>query len=294
MQFNAAMTITAIVKKFKVSILLVLSFVVLENVAWIIEPTFFGTLLDSLIERFYDKEKISFALPLIIWASIYLLNVAGGTLHRYFSGKVYAKIYADTASNVINYSRKKGFATSTIFARADLAKEYIVFLKERLPEVIWQLSATFGAMIALFFYDWRIAALAVLVIVPIAVINNIYRKNVVTLQRNLHDKREDQYRVIETGSPATIKEYFNHMVIPQTKIAKWSSIDFVIIKVLLMFIFIGVLFIAVDVDQFSTGKTYAIVSYIWTFIASTDYMPGLMESVTAVRELNSRLREEDF
>ena len=82
------------------------------------------------------------------------------------------------------------------------------------------------------------------------------------------------------------------MVHPQSKIAKWSSIDFMIIKVLLLFIFIGVLFIAVDVDKFSTGKIYAIVSYIWTFIASTDYIPGLMESITAVKELNTRLKEE--
>jgi hypothetical protein len=288
------MTIIDIVKKFKLNILLVLSFVLLENISWIIEPTFFGKLLDAMIERFYDKENVNYLFPLLIWAVIYLLNVAGGTLHRLFSGKVYATIYADTATNVINYSRKKGFPTSTIFARADLAKEYIVFLKERLPEVIWQLSATFGAIIALFFYDWRIAALAVLVIVPIGLINNIYRKNVVTLQANLHDKREDQYRVIETGNPATIRAYFYNMVLPQSKIAKWSSIDYLVIKVLLMFIFIGVLFIAVDVDQFSTGKTYAIVSYIWTFIASTDYIPGLMESITAVRELNSRLKEENI
>jgi ABC-type multidrug transport system fused ATPase/permease subunit len=286
------MTIVDIVRKFKFSIALVLSFVVLENISWIIEPTFFGTLLDALIERFYDKEKVNYLLPLFIWAGIYLLNVAGGTLHRYFSGKVYAKVYADTATNVITYSRKKGFPTSTVFARADLAKEYIVFLKERLPEVLWQISATFGAIIALFFYDWRIAALAVIVIIPIAHINNIYRKHVVRIQRSLHDKREDQYGIIETGDPATIREYFYNMVAPQSKIAKWSSIDFMIIKVLLMFIFIGVLFIAVDVDQFSTGKIYAIVSYIWTFIASTDYIPGLMESITAVRELNSRLKEE--
>ena len=49
---------------------------------------------------------------------------------------------------------------------------------------------------------------------------------------------------------------------------------------------------AVDVDKFSTGRIYAIVAYIWTFIASTDYIPGLMESMTAVRELNVRLKEE--
>ena len=286
------MTITTIVKKFKFSIILVLSFVLLENIAWIIEPTFFGKLLDALIDKFYDKEQVNYALPLFIWIIVYLLNVLGGTLHRFFSGRVYSKIYADTATSVIVYSKKRGHPISTMFARAELAKEYIVFLKERLPEVTWQLSATFGAVIALFFYDWRIAAVAVLVIIPISFINNIYRKNVVTLQKNLHDTREDQYKIFEAGDVSKIHEFYHSMVIPQSKIAKWSSFDYLIIKVFLMIIFIVVLFISVDVDKFSTGRIYAIVAYIWTFIASTDYIPGLMESMTAVRELNTRLKEE--
>jgi len=286
------MTITKIVIKFKFQIALVLSFVLLENIAWIIEPTFFGKLLDAMIDKFYDKEQVNYILPLVVWAIVYLLNVLGGTLHRFFSGSVYAKIHADTATNVITYAKKQGFPISLMFARAELAKEYIVFLKERLPEVTWQLSATFGAVFALFFYDWRIAAVAVVVILPIAFINNIYRKNVVTLQKELHDTREDQYKIFEAGDVSKIHEFYHSMVIPQTKIARWSSLDYVIIKVFLMIIFIVVLFIAVDVDKFSTGRIYAIVAYIWTFIASTDYIPGLMESMTAVRELNNRLKEE--
>ena len=286
------MTIIKIVIKFKYSIALVLSCVLLENIAWIIEPTFFGKLLDALIDKFYDKEQVNYMLPLVIWIFVYLLNVLGGTLHRLFSGSIYSKINADTATNVIAYSKRKGYPISVMFARAELAKEYIVFLKERLPEVTWQLSATFGAIFALFFYDWRIAAVAIGVIVPIAFINNIYRKNVVTLQKELHDTREEQYKIFEAGDMSKIHEFYHSMVAPQSKIAKWSSLDYVIIKVLLMIIFIVVLFIAVDVDKFSTGRIYAIVAYIWTFIASTDYIPGLMESLTAVRELNTRLKEE--
>ena len=286
------MTITTIVKKFKFSIALVLGCVLLENIAWIIEPTFFGKLLDALIEKFYAKEQVSYTMPLIIWIFVYLLNVLGGALHRLFSGSVYARIQADTSTNVIEYARSQNYSMAITFARAELAKEYIVFLKERLPEVTWQLSATFGAVFALFFYDWRIAAVAIIVIIPIAWINNIYRKNVVTLQKELHDTREDQYKIFESGDTSKIHEFYHSMVKPQSRIAKWSSLDYVIIKVLLMFIFIGVLFIAVDVDKFSTGGIYSIVAYIWTFIASTDYLPGLMESMTAVRELNSRLKEE--
>ena len=286
------MTISEVVKKFKFSILLVLAFVLLENISWIIEPTFFGKLLDALIDKFYEREKVSYVLPLLLWIFIYLLNVVGGTLHRYFSGRIYAKIYADTATQVITRSRNKGMSDSLIFARAELAKEYIVFLNERLPEITWQFCATFGAVTALFFYDWRIAALALIVIVPVAWINNIYRKNVLTLQRSLHDTREEQYKVFETGNTHQIHEFYYNLIGPQSKIAKWSSFDYLIIKVLLMFIFIGVLFIAVDVDRFTTGKIYAIVSYIWTFIASTDYIPGLMESFTSMKDLNSRLKDK--
>ena len=287
------MTIIQVVKRFKYSIAFVLSFVLLENLAWIIEPTFFGKLLDALIDRFYDKEQVNYTLPLFIWILVYLLNVLGGTLHRLFSGTTYAKMYADIATTVIVYSQKKKHPVSQLFARAELAKEYIVFLKERLPEVTWQLSATFGAIIALFFYDWRIAAVALAVIIPLGIINNIYRKNVVKLQKDIHDSREDQYKLFEEKDITTIKAFYYNMVPPQAKIARWSSIDYGIIKVLLMVIFIIVLFICVDLDKFSTGKVYSIVAYIWTFIASTDYIPGLMESLTSVRELSIRLGEEE-
>ena len=286
------MTIIQVMKRFKLPIMFVLSFVLLENLSWIIEPTFFGNLLDALIDRFYDKEKIDYFLPLLFWVIIYLLNVLGGTLHRLYSGKIYAGMYADITTNIILSSKKKKHRVSKMFARTELAKEYIVFLKERLPEVTWQICATFGAITALFFYDWRIAVVALFIVFPVAFINNIYRKSVVKLQKDLHDSREDQYKVLEEKNTERIQEYYYSMIAPQVKIAKWSSIDFSIIKVLLMIIFIVILFICVDVDNFSTGKIYAIVSYIWTFIASTDYIPGLMESLTSVRELSTRMDKE--
>jgi ABC-type multidrug transport system fused ATPase/permease subunit len=287
------MTFKQILQTFKGPIAVVTSFILLENIAWIAEPTFFGNLLDALIDHFYDKEKVDYFLPLMIWIAIYLVNVLGGALSRYYGGRIYSKMYADIATRVIVQSKRRGHPISQVLARAELAKEYVVFLKERFPEISWQLSATGGGIIALFFYDWRIAGVAFLVVFPVLYINNLYRKNVVTLQKNIHDTREDLYRIVESKDSSKIHQFYHDMVPPQTKIARWNSIDYTIIKVLLMIIFIVVLFICVDVDNFSTGKIYAIVSYIWTFITSTEYLPGLMESLTSVRELSTRLREEE-
>jgi ABC-type multidrug transport system fused ATPase/permease subunit len=288
------MHLKSIMKKHILGVSLVVCFLLLENFTWILEPTFFGRLLDALIDRFYKHElKMNYVLPLLLWIGIYLLNTLGGALSRFYSGKIYSKLYVDIAGEVISSSTIKGYPPSRTLARAELAKEYVIFLKDRLPEIIWQLFATFGGIIALYFYDWRIAAICFIVIFPIAFIYNLYRKNVVELHKDLHDNREDLYKLFEDQNTEAISDYYNSQVMPQTRISKWNSLNFTVTKLLMMVVFVVVLFISVDVDKFSTGKIYAIVSYLWTFILSTEYLPGLIESVTSLIELNGRLRQEN-
>jgi ABC-type multidrug transport system fused ATPase/permease subunit len=274
--------------KYKYSIAFILLFVLIENVSFIIEPTFFGKLLDALINHFYDHETADYMNPLIIWIIVYLINVVGGTFHRLFNGSIYSKMYAEIATDVVIDSKSRGDQFSKMLVRAELVKEYIVFFKERLPEVMWQLSATAGAVIALFFYDYRIALICIAVIIPIAYINNLNRKKVTMLQKDIHDNQEELFNLIESRDTSKISQFYWNTISPKTRIARWNAFGYSSVKVLLIIIFIGVLFICVDVDKFTTGKIYSIVAYLWTFIASTDYLPELMESLGSVKDLNRR------
>ena|SRR5665647_564974 len=287
------MTFKEIALKYKYSIVLILLFVLVENVSFIIEPTFFGKLLDSLIDHFYDHEKADYIFPLVIWIIVYLINVVGGTLHRYFNGSIYSRMYANVATEVVLESECRKDKFSKMLVRAELVKEYIAFFKERLPEIMWQLSATAGAIIAIFFYDYRIALVCVTVIIPIAFINNLNRKKVTHLQKDIHDNQEELFHLIESRDSSKITSFYQNTISPKTRIARWNAFSYGTVKVLLIIIFIGVLFICVDVDKFTTGRIYAIVAYLWTFIASTDYLPELMESLASVRDLNVRFSTEE-
>ena len=280
--------------KFKYQIALILFFVLIENISFIIEPTFFGKLLDALIDHFYDHEKVDYILPLLIWIFVYLINVVGGTLHRFFNGSIYSKMYADIATNVIVESEARGDQFSKMLVRAELVKEYVVFFKERLPEIVWQLSASAGAIIALFFYDFRIGLISLAVIFPIAYINNISRKNVVRQQKNIHDNQEELFNLIESRDTSRISEFYKNTILPKTMIAKWNAFSYSTVKTLLVFLFMGVLYVCIDLDNFTTGKIYSIVAYLWTFIASTDYLPELMESMASVKDLNQRFNKDDI
>ena len=286
------MTIKQTILDYKYSIGLVLIFVLIENIAWIIEPTFFGKLLDALIGHFYDHEKIDYFIPLLIWIIVYFINVVGGSLHRLFYGGIFARMYADVATNVIDESKSRGDQYSKMLVRAELVKEYIIFFKERLPEILWQLSASVGAIIALFFYDYRIGLVCLAVIIPVALINNLNRKKVTHFQKDIHDNQEELYRLIENRDTSKIHQFFYNMVSPKTKIARWNSFSFTTVKTLLIIIFIVVLFICIDLDDFSTGKIYSIVAYLWTFIGQTDYLPDLMESLGSIKDLNMRFEQD--
>jgi ABC-type multidrug transport system fused ATPase/permease subunit len=290
---RSVMAFKEIALKYRFSIGLILLFVLIENVSFIIEPTFFGKLLDSLIDHFYDHEKVDYILPLIIWIIVYLINVIGGTLHRLFNGIIYSKMYAEIAIDVVVESKSRGDKSSKMLVRAELVKEYIVFFKERLPEIVWQLSATIGAIIALFFYDYRIALVCLLVVVPIAFINNLSRNKVTGLQKDIHDNQEELFALMEGRDITKISKFYRSTISPKAMIARWSAFGYSSVKVLLIFIFIGVLFICVDVDKFTTGKIYSIVAYLWTFIASTDYLPELVESLASVKDLNGRFNKDE-
>jgi ABC-type multidrug transport system fused ATPase/permease subunit len=287
------MTFREIAKKYKYSIALILLFVLIENVSFIIEPTFFGKLLDALIDHFYDHEKIDYIYPLIIWIIVYIINVVGGTLHRIYNGSIYSRMYASIATDVIIESKSRGDQISKMLVRAELVKEYIVFFKERLPEVMWQLSATAGAIIALFFYDYRIAIICLAIIIPIAYINNISRKNVTHLQKDIHDNQEELFNLVERRDTTMISSFYENTISPKTRIARWNAFNYSSVKILLVIIFVGVLFICIDVDKFTTGRIYSIVAYLWTFIASTDYLPELMESISSVKDLNERFSKDE-
>ena len=61
----------------------------------------------------------------------------------------------------------------------------------------------------------------------------------------------------------------------------------------LLLIFLVVLYVAVELDNFSAGELYSIVAYLWTFVAATEYMPELLENWTSMKDISRRLKEDN-
>jgi ABC-type multidrug transport system fused ATPase/permease subunit len=353
------MLLIDLIRRFRKGIIIAFSLVIIENVAWIIEPTVFGKVIDAVIDVQYEtksndslavlqdatklKKEIqkadtlsesenlhlkdsaylkdsnhskihlhskdssnpndsiknteegqssSYAMPLLIWIIVFAVNSSMGVIRRAIDPKIFLNIYTKIATEISENAIKHNLSSSKTATRAQLSHEYIGFLQYRIPEVLENFVAIGGAIIALYFFDWKISLTCLCIVVPVYFTNILYSKRVSGLQKEYHDNYEDIYDVFSKKDPAYVQDYYQKLAKPQKKIAIWGAFNFGMMRVTLIGIFLVVLYIAIDLDEFSAGELYSIVAYLWTFVTSTEYLPELMESWTSLKDIAKRLRME--
>lgn len=279
-------------QRFRKGILIATMLVVIENVAWIAEPTLFGNVIDALIERATSPGPVAFVTPLLYWIGAFLVNSGVGSLRRSLDPRIFLKMFTEIATDVASAAKDRGDSVSKTAARAELSREFITFAQYRVPEIIEQSISIGGAVFALVFFDWRIALACIAIVLPLLAIGRVYNQRVVSLQKDLHDTREEVYEVFSTKDPRKVHEYYVAQSKAEQKIANWGAFNFGALRIFLLLIFLVVLYIAIDLDNFTTGNIYSIVAYIWTFVTSSEYLPELMESWSSLKDISERLKTE--
>jgi hypothetical protein len=282
--------ITEILKLYRRGIIVALSLVTIENVAWIVEPTVFGNVIDALIDSASGDAQSSYITPLAIWIGVFAVNSGVGAIRRSVDQRIYLSMFTQIATTVSRTSREQDLSVSKTAARAQLSREFITFFQYRVPEILEQIIAIAGALVGLLIFDYRLSLACLVVVFPLLMIHRVYSKHVTSLQSSFHDSVEDTYEVFAVEDPEKVRAYYAELARPQQKIANLGALSFALIRLVLLGIFLAVLYIAIDLDNFSTGNIFSIVAYIWTFVSSSEYLPELMESWTSLKDISTRLK----
>lgn len=287
------MKILDIFHRFRKGIIFAVGLVVLENLAWIVEPTLFGNLIDAIIDKASANYERIILIPITLWVVVYLINSVVGSFRRSVDQKIYLRMFSKVATEVAETGIKTNLPVEKIAGRAELSKEYITFFQYRVPELVEQSIAIVGAIVALSFFDWRIALTCMCIILPLVFITKLYNDRVIHFQKDLHETQESAYRIYATLDLILIKKYYADYARSEQKIANWGALNFGVMRFSLLIIFLIVLYICVDLDNFTTGNIYSIIAYLWTFVSSAEYLPDLLSSWTSINDLSTRLKTVD-
>jgi hypothetical protein len=277
---------------YRKNIILAFSFIIIEKVAWIIEPTVFGNVIDAMIDAVATPPKGSPTIPLLIWIGIFCVNSGVGTYRRSRSENIFLAIYNDLVLNIARKMKRGQKYTSRAAARAELSREVINYYQIWIPDLVEQGIDIGGAIIALTLFDWRLGATCATILGPMFFMSRLYNKKTSFFQKQIHDQQEDIFRLYSTNDIELIQSYYTEMAKWKQKIANWGAMNFGILRLFLLGIFLVILYVAIDLDDFSTGDIYAIAAYVWTFVSSSEYLPEQLESITSVKDINQRLQAE--
>lgn len=281
-----------IVRRHRLGIGLILFLVVVAKVAWVIEPTVFGRVIDAMIQT-ARTPAIGFLWPLLIWVAVFLVNSGAGTLQRIFETRVYNRMFAEIAKKIAASTTNSNEPPTRVAARTELAREFVTFFQKRLPDIVEEVFDLAGTIVALSFYDWRLAIACLGITFPLAFIIRVYNRRVMSLEKELHDGREGVYETFAGKDPERVYQFYLGLSRLQERVGGWGAFNFGIIRFFLLGIFVVVLYISIDLDKFSTGKIYSVAAYIWAFVNSAEFLPDLMESRASIADISARLRSQD-
>ncbi len=289
---RSGIDLLALLRRFRRGIALAVGLVVVEQLAWIVEPTVFGNVIDALIDKGFAPAEASFLIPFLIWIGVFLVNSIVGAVRRSVDQRIYLRMFTEIATDVAKLGQERDDPISRTAARAELSREYISFFQYRLPELLEQFIAIGGAITALYFFDWRIAMTCTVIAIPLGAITRFSNRRTLRYQAAVHDQQEKAYDIFSRRDIQEIRSYYSQLAIPQIKIANWGALNFGIVRIALLAIFVVVLYIAIDLDNFTTGNIYSIVAYLWTFVTSSEYVPELMESWTSLQDISGRVKKD--
>jgi hypothetical protein len=210
---------------------------------------------------------------------------------KMYDTRIFMSLYAKLAARVIEQQRVLGTSTSKLVARSTLIREAVDFLERDIPDIVAMLITFVGSLVMLMLFDWHIVAAAVLMLIPVLLLNGLLWKPINRLNRSINNNLERRATLIHQGSLLRLQKHFHFMRFLRVKTSDleartWGLIElFVVIATIYVFVYTA------QTPGIEAGTIFSIVTYFWNFQGSLDRLPILMQSVSQVKDILRRIRE---
>lgn len=254
-----------------------------EQLLALLMPLAIGEAINGLLGHDY--------LPLGLFIGLWLVLGAMTVFRKMYDTRVFMGIFSTIVIQVIKQQRAIGTATSKLVARSMLIREVVDFLERDIPDIFSMVITFVGSLVMLMLFDWHITLAALLMLIPVGVLNAMLWKPIQRLNRSMNNNMERQARLINQGSIVRLDQHFRFMRFLKTKMSDieartWGMIElFVVVATIYVFVYTA------QTPGIEAGTIFSIVTYFWNFQGSLDRLPILMQSISRVKDILRRIRE---
>lgn len=229
---------------------------------------------------------------LAIFLGIWFAHLVTGVIRQRYDTAVFTQIYAGLATNMVTAQQKKGVPNSMIVARSSLARELVDFFEQDIPNIIALLFNVIGSVIMLFWYDFSIGVACIAIMLPMWLVNGTYVRKSLFLNQQLNDQLEKEAEVLGCGDRARVEQHYGLLSRWRTKLSNVEATNWGIMEAGLIVVAAFVIVRAAALSTVEAGTIYAIMAYLWTYVASLVHVPGMVQRACRLRDISDRIAQE--
>jgi hypothetical protein len=253
---------------------------VIENTFELLYPFAIGLAVDGLLDGSWGGVTVFVVLS--------LTHTCLGVARQWYDTRLFNRMYAEFATDLVEGQRAEGVATTSVVARTVLADEYVDFLRSGVTTAITAGFAVLGSLIMLFFYDPLLGLVAAAVAVPVAVINRRLMRRSAGVFRSLNDQAEREVSLIDEGSVKDVRRHFGVIAGHWNRLSDAEGISWGVIDVIALGLAVFALVRATGAAP-EVGALFATIAYVWAYIGGFDQVPAVLQRMSNLTDIRRRL-----
>jgi ABC-type multidrug transport system fused ATPase/permease subunit len=283
MQSSKLLPLRAIFGNYRGRILITYAITFLENLFELAYPSVTGLAVNDLLKHTYSG--------LGILLGVWFLHTATGVFRQAYDTRVFTSIYTDLAVRTVVEQKEMGVSTSQIVARSALSREFVNFFERDIPATVNSVFGLLGALVLLFFYDAWSAVFCLLLLIPLFVINRGYSKRTLTLNRRLNNQLEREVTLLTRTSASRVLAHYKILGKWRTRLSDAEAANWGTMELMNIALAAAVIVRIASLRNIEAGTVYAMIAYLWNFIASLNHVPALIQQLSRLKDITRRMNQ---
>lgn len=278
-------TIRGLLRAKRAAVATTYSLTLVENVCTLAYPALTGRAVDDLVKRDYHG--------LVALVAVWLVHLVIAFFRQRFDTRVFMGLYAQIAAHIVGVHQEQGHGTSKVSARVEMVRDVVGFFEKEVPAMFRNVLAVVGSLAMLFVYDVDAGFIALVVLLPMGLVNAWYWRVAVRLNLGINNQIEREVDDIASGRLSRVRRHFWllrrwRVKLSDTEAWTWAVTELATIAALIL--------ILVDFTQspsFTAGAIYAVLAYVYDYLEGLNQVPSLVNNLARLQDVRARLAEAE-
>ncbi len=253
----------------------------LENAFELMYPWAIGIAINGLL---VGREEM-----LVPFVAIWLAHILLGGCRQLYDTRLFSRIYAAMAADIVTLQRQQGEPVSDVSARVEMTREFTEFLETEVPIIVAALISLVGSVVLLVLYDLWAGLVMLALLAPVGLINAVMGQRAMRANNDLNSRWENQVNVISTGRPGPVRAHFGRLARLRIRLSDMDAASWTFAEFLTLVAITLVLLRIASLPGVLAGDIFASLAYVIRIADSIDEIPGVVQQLGRLIDIRRRI-----